>query len=238
MTEQPDFAWEVFRAINQRRRAIRHFDGAPVSEEVIAALVHEASLAPGSGNVQSYQFHWIRDRDLHARVARACNGQSAARTASALLVLTVHPRIGRQAMDKLAGHTGSLAPASRAYHAALAKKFRRVLQLAPLPLWTPLHLLLSAMLPSLSLLPMGGLAVRHWLARNAVYAAQTLMLAASARGLDSCPMEGFNAAAVARCLGLRRGTVIPVVIALGRRAGDARVEARWRKPLTDTLIIH
>jgi hypothetical protein len=37
-------------------------------------------------------------------------------------------------------------------------------------------------------------------------------------------------------LRLPRGTVIPLVIALGRRAPDARLEPRWRVPLEQAVI--
>jgi nitroreductase len=51
-------------------------------------------------------------------------------------------------------------------------------------------------------------------------------------------MEGFSATKVATLLGLPRGSVIPLVIALGYRADDARIEARWRRPMTDVVVRH
>jgi nitroreductase len=57
------------------------------------------------------------------------------------------------------------------------------------------------------------------------------MLAASAYGLDTCPMEGFNARKVAKALRLPRDLVLPLIIAIGHAAADARCEPRWRKPL-------
>ena len=50
---------------------------------------------------------------------------------------------------------------------------------------------------------------RNWTTRSAIFAAQIATLATSARGLDTCPMEGPNACNVARLLALRRGDVIP-----------------------------
>lgn len=64
------------------------------------------------------------------------------------------------------------------------------------------------------------------------------MLAAAAKGIDSCPMEGFSASRIAGLLGLPRGTVIPVIIALGYRTPAARVEPQWRRPLADLLVEH
>ncbi|MBX5483045.1 MAG: nitroreductase family protein [Myxococcaceae bacterium] len=73
---------------------------------------------------------------------------------------------------------------------------------------------------------------------DSMLAAQTLMLAASARGYDSCPMEGFNPIQVAKVLTIRRGAVIPLVIALGRRREGARVEPQWRRPFESAVVVH
>jgi nitroreductase len=51
-------------------------------------------------------------------------------------------------------------------------------------------------------------------------------------------MEGFNARKVAKILRLPRGTVIPVIIALGRRRTDARLEPRWRRPFEKAVVVH
>ena len=56
--------------------------------------------------------------------------------------------------------------------------------------------------------------------------------------LDACPMEGFNPSKVAKILGLPRGVVIPIVIALGRRHDEARVETRWRRTFEQAVVVH
>ena len=45
--------------------------------------------------------------------------------------------------------------------------------------------------------------------------AMTLMLAASAAGLATLPMEGFDERRVRRILGIPRSQIVPVVIAIG-----------------------
>lgn len=48
--------------------------------------------------------------------------------------------------------------------------------------------------------------------------AQTLMLAARGKGLDSCPMDGFDFDAVARLINLPANHVIGLMVAVGKRA--------------------
>lgn len=232
-------SWIGFCDANHRRRAVRDFDGTPIDEAAMRAILGEALLAPSSGNLQPYQLHWLRDPQMKARVAQACEAQRAAASAATLVVVVASRGIAtRTAAQQLehVEHSTALDAKSKAYYRAQLRKFSRFLRLAPL--LAPLRLLLSLIHPASSLLPLGAGGVRHWTARSGIYAAQTLMLAASARGIDSCPMEGFNAAKVARLLGVPRGAVLPIVIALGYRREGARIEPRWRRPIGDAVIEH
>jgi nitroreductase len=234
-------SWDGFRAANRFRRAIRDFGSTPIKESDIVALLDEARYAPSSGNLQPYAFHWIRDADMKKHVAAACNGQKAAASASELIVLVASPDIGKKTAAAQLAYVDSAATLdakSKQYHRQHIEKFLKILGIGAAPFWTPLLSLAALIRPALSLLPVGHLGSRHWAARNAIFAAQTVMLGAAAKGIDSCPMEGFSASAVAKILQLPRGTVIPIIIALGYRAEHARVEERWRRPLQDVLVAH
>ena len=231
--------WLSFCALNWRRRAIRDFDGSAIADADIKAVLEQALLAPSSGNLQPYELHWIGDPELKLRVAEACEAQRAARQRG-------DPdrggderrnrRAHRRRTLRYVEHEGALNADAKRYHMEQLTKFRRFLHIAPLLLWAPLRWLLALFDPVYALVPIGPSGVSHWTARSGIYAAQTLLLAASARGIDSCPMEGFNPRRVARALGLPRGSVIPIVIALGRRRADARIEPRWRRALAAAVV--
>lgn len=61
--------------------------------------------------------------------------------------------------------------------------------------------------------------------RSCGIAGQTLMLAAKAMGLDSCPMDGFDFAAVAKLINLPEDHVIAFMVAIGKGTKPA-----WPKP--------
>ncbi|WP_284322109.1 nitroreductase family protein [Dyella acidisoli] len=233
--------WAAFQAINAQRRAVRHFDGGLVDDEDIRAVLAEAQLAPSSNNLQPYRLHWIKDPQLRGAVAAACQNQRAASSASALIVLVASTDYCAQTLDGLSEHIEhytELSETSRAYHRKQIKTCRRFGYIGRLWLWAPLMALASWIAPVLTLLPLGAARTHQWAARGSLFAAQTLLLAATARGLDSCPMEGFNALKVARLLKLPRGAIIPLVIALGRRAPDARIEPRWRVRFDQAVVEH
>lgn len=60
-----------------------------------------------------------------------------------------------------------------------------------------------------------------WACKNAMLAAMSLMLAATAHGLSTCPMEGFDALRVRKILGIPPRYALPVVISLGYEASPA-----------------
>ncbi|UTW00955.1 nitroreductase family protein [Marinomonas rhizomae] len=233
--------WDTFQSINHQRRAIRDFCDKAISEDEIYAILTEAQFAPSSVNLQPYQFHWIRDSAKKAKIAEFCNGQKAAQTAAEIIVIVANTDFARDTIvEQLANidRSTTMPDKSKDYHRKNLTKFDKILKIGGLPIWTPIVSLLSMLRPCLSLLPIGHLGSRHWAARNATFAAQTLMLSASAKGIDSCPMEGFSSAKLSKLLNLPRGAVIPVVIALGYRSETARVEEQSRRSLKTITIEH
>ena len=230
--------WEHFQTINRTRRAIRDFENEQIPDQDIRDILHEAFLAPSSGNIQPYEIHWIKDPVLKAQVAKACNGQRAAASASTLFVLVSGTHIVKKSLRDYAAYIENSTSKSKVFNQKAFTTLNRFLKFAPLVFWTPLVGFFSMLLPALSLLPFGGLGVRHWVARNSIFAAQNLLLAAVAKGYDACPMEGFNAQKIAAILKLPYGAVIPVVIAVGKRRSDALVEPQWRRPFEDIVRVY
>lgn len=233
--------WSTFQQINRDRRAVREFDGTPIADDEVEALIGEALLAPSSGNSQPYVIHWLRDPAMMAAGAEACRNQRAARSASTLLVFVAGTRFALDTVSRFNAYvesTGELSERSRRFHQRESKTRRRFLRIAPWILWSPLVSLLTRVFPSFTLVPVGPSGVRHWAVRSALFAAQTILLAASARGLDSCPMEGFNPRKLGRILRLERGDVIALVVALGRRRSDALIDPRWRRAFEVAVHIH
>lgn len=240
-TQHPVLPWDGFQAANRFRRAIRKFSSARIPQDEVYALLTEAAFAPSSGNMQPYELHWIREPALKARIASACNGQKAAASAADFIVIVASPALGLRTAKAQLEHVESstaLGADSKAYYRKQVGMFQKIMGVGSSALWSPLVLLAALVRPTLSLIPIGHIGGRQWAARNAIFAAQTIMLGAAAKGIDSCPMEGFSASEVAKLLNLPRGAVIPLVIALGYRADDARIEERWRSPISDIVISH
>jgi nitroreductase len=97
--------------ILHRRRSIRIFDGGAVPEEVMRKSFELAQLSPSSSNLQPWQFIRIIG---HKTEAKACFlNQSAAVTASELIVAVARPDLWKESNSKLLGRilaSGSTKP--------------------------------------------------------------------------------------------------------------------------------
>jgi nitroreductase len=234
-----DLQWDTFSAINEHRRSVRDFTGEPLSDKDMRAILEATQLAPSSSNLQPDELHWVKDPGLCSRMAEACKGQRSAKSASAFVVIVAKWRGVKQTYQDFLAHVDHSAlydEKSKAYHHGRSKEISLISNPVARLLAGGFRFLLSFFTAHVTLAPFGTSGLHHWAARNSIFAAQALLLAASARGLDACPMEGFNPMRVAKVLGLGRGEVIPVVIAIGKRREDAKIEARWRRG--DAIVFH
>lgn len=228
------------RHLLSARRAIRDFSSRTLDRALLERIVLASGDAPSSQGVQPYEVHLVVEPELRARLARACNEQRGARSAQALAVFVVGPAITRRRIEESRAYyqTAPLPERSRAYHLGSLNLLAKAHNPWLLPLLGVARWALSIVQPSRSMLPLGSQGVRDWAARNAMLGAQSLLLAAGAHGVDSCPMEGFNGARVAEALGLAWGSAPILVVALGYRADDARVEPRWRRTAAQMVVTH
>lgn len=232
--------WDTFVELLRARRAVRDFADRPIAPGDLDAILDAAGQAPSSMGMQPYELHVVMTAARKALVAEACNGQRAARSAPVLVALVVGPGVSRSRIAEAERYyrDAPLPQRSRDYHLGGVRKLAKAHHRALLPFLGLAGALLAWLRPSRGFLPLGSRGLREWGARNAMLAAQNLMLAASARGLDSCPMEGFDGARVAKLLGLPASSAVAVVIALGHRSDDALIEPRWRRDIAAMVTAH
>jgi nitroreductase len=226
-----------------RRRAIRAFDPVPIPSAVREQLLNAARLAPSSFNSQPYRFYWVESSAKRGIVARLCMGQTAAATASALVVAVADlASLQSTAQQQLEWMRASGFPPDKLRDYARTAKIGRIL-FAPGPFnlfaalkWTLLRIL--NLCKPMGMPPLSRQSVFNWATKGTALACQNLMIAAEALGLNTCPMEGFDNLRLARYLGLsRKHHQIVMVIAIGKQAPDCVPQPQWRRPLSSTVTI-
>ena len=228
-------ALEQFETLVRSRRATRHFKPDPIPDDLLTRVLDAARWAPSGYNLQPTHFVVVTDPALKERLFPACMDQRQVREAPAVVVLTGDKRVAATHFADVMRSDAEAGCISEDYAALL----RRVVPLAfgqgPAGLgW----LWKATLLPGARLVrpipSMPAVHKRFWVTKQVMLSAMVLMLAASAAGLATVPMEGFDEGRVRRILGIPRWHVIPVVIPVGY-AADATLK-KTRLPLE--RIVH
>ncbi|MDB4977382.1 MAG: nitroreductase [Myxococcaceae bacterium] len=227
----------------EERRAIRDFAALEVDDKALREILEASLLAPSSSNLQLYRLHVVRSPEKRAALAAACMNQRAARSAPVLIAIAACPREAAAslreqglALDQEPNITDGGREHTRTHLATMRSVVRWTSSTLAVP-FLRAGLWVARWLRPVPDFATGEREFAAWAIRSSAFAAQTLMLAAQARGYATCPMEGFDRFRAQRTLGLANEHVW-LVIALGHMAEEARVEPRWRRPFSTLVCSH
>lgn len=215
----------------RQRRSVRAYLPERIPDAALDACFDLAILAPTSHNLECWQMIDVRDTIRLQALRHLCLDQPAATSAPHLIVAVARPDLWRLGRAMMREHIQkeqadpTLPKALREFLPLFELKYK--LQIPFLFEDGPLHILApfkrflmgcrSWFKPTMRG-PFGRHAQALWATKTAALACEYLMLALSAHGFDSCPMEGFDEPRVKRLLGLPRAAGIVMVIAAGRGA--------------------
>jgi nitroreductase len=225
------------------RRAIKSFDPVEIPQTTRTQLLDAARFAPSSFNMQPYRFYWIESPDQRATAVKLCLAQSPAATASALVVAVADigslRNTSKLQLDWMRS-SGFSEKKLRDY--ALTAKIGRILFMpGPFGLFGALKWMLFRLIhfwKTIGTPPVFRHDIFKWAGKSTSLACQNLMIAAEALGLNTCPMEGFDARRLSRFLGLSpRVHEIVMVIAVGKKSAAHIDQPQWRRPLEATVTV-
>ncbi len=185
-----------------QRYACRDFAaGQPVTREEIDVLLEAGRLAPSAFGLEPWRFVVVTDPARKAALARACFDQPVAHTAAAFIAIVALV----DALDPDSDYV-------RARFAAEARGGDTA----------PIYEAYRGMYDPET--------IAAWSQGQCNFAAAHILLQAASMGLSSCPIGGFDPAALAHALDLPPGETPALVIALGHCQAPA--PERIRKPLS------
>ncbi len=197
------------------RYATKKFDPTKkLSAADLANLLEVLRLAPSSYGLQPWHFIVVDDASLRQRIQAHAWNQSQVTDASHLIVLCARRDLPPEYIDE---YLRSMA-ATRGVTPADLAGFKNLLLNS-----------VSSRTPE---------AIREWSARQVYIAIGFLMAACAEKGIDSCPMEGFDPAGVEKELALGDTPWFPVLLCpVGYRSADDKhaAAAKVRFP-TETLV--
>ncbi len=197
-----------FTEIVQSRYATKKFTGEKITEAQFTQLQDLITLSASSFGLQPYKIIVVESDELKAKLAPAAYDQPQITTASHVLVFCAYSDIAKRIAqyDEMLKISGT-PDASREGYIGMMKQ---------------------------SLLGLSDEQKVAW-AKNQVYIALgNAINGAKAVGVDSCPMEGFDASAFSQILGLSSELTPVVLVPVGIAADTPRPKLRYT---TDELYI-
>jgi len=236
----------VSEAISLRRSVRLYKDESIDSEKVKQCLVN-ASLAPTSSNLQLWEFYHITDKDTLGKMAEACLGQNAAKTAQQVVVVVSRKDLWRKrAKANLAFLDASYGTENLGDKHAKRKKIASTYYGKIIPTVYSDFLGILGLIKYLVFQIIGVFRpiyrqtrlsdMRIVAHKSAGLAAQNFMISMAAIGYDTCPMEGSDTLRVKRILNLPRGAEINMAIACGIGDDKGIYGQRFRVPFDEVYF--
>lgn len=167
-----------------RRYAAKKFDSAKrVSEADLADILEAGRLSCSSANTQPWHITVITNPELRTTLKEASYGQAQVTDAGHLLVLSCMK-------DPLVRINRTVGLIKEKAGSEAAENYHKMV---------------------MGWIPPTPEAVFHWLKPQVYLALQAMILAAAEKGIDSCPMEGFNPAKYAEILGFTDKTPVALL---------------------------
>ncbi|WP_454813543.1 nitroreductase family protein [Labrys neptuniae] len=200
-----------WKAAIEGRVSANHFDPSHrLSDADIGELVRLATSAPSAYNLQNWRFIAVREAQAKARLRQAAHGQAKVGDAAVTFIVC----------GMLAGRVDLAARLRPAVEAGLM----------------PEGVVDGWVAAARRQFEDNAEAERDEAIRSASLAAATLILAASASGLASGPMTGFDAEAVRAGFGLGPDEIPVMLVAVGR-AAEGNGSQKPRRPLEDVMVL-
>lgn len=173
-----------------RRRATPHFEAKPIPEMALRTILELAGQAPSGYNLQPWRFIVVRTRDDRARLRRVAHDQERITEAPVVVIAVGVTSAWRRDLDEVL-REGARLGAGPADDASIERRKRAALDF------------------------LSGVRMDVWVNRHVMIAVTYMMLAAESYGLDTAPMEGFDAEGVKREFGVPDEDEVVALLALG-----------------------
>lgn len=208
-----------FSKLVYARRSVRKFTGEDLDDEKVRFALKMGLLAPNSSNLQAYQFLRIKKGDLKDALAYACMNQSAAKTASELIVclartdlIDEHCELMMEELSK----KGEVPAIVQTYYKKLAPFVYNVGLFSWKALLKFPFFFISGFFKPTPRGPLTHNDLLVWAQKSCALACENIMLGLRATGLDSCPMEGYDEWRVRKILKLKSGQHLCMILAVGK----------------------
>lgn len=220
--EAPALNAEEFIKVVETRRSIRSFTKASIPAAVVNKCLDMALLAPNSSGLQAWEFYWVRSLDKKQELVKACLSQPAASTAAELVVFVARtktwPTMRLKMLEKFNHSLVPVPHSARIYYEKLVPLVYGQGWFGIKGLVKKVIFFFRGLTQATPREPVSHSDMRVWAHKSTALACENYMLAMSAHGYDTCPMEGFDRVKIKKLLQLPCDAEVTMVISAGKRA--------------------
>ncbi|WP_319778658.1 nitroreductase family protein [Maridesulfovibrio sp.] len=205
-----------FPEILEKRRAVNYFDPErDVEQQLLKKIVEQAAKAPSSYNLQPWKLKVVRDKERKQALRALAFDQPKVTEAPVILILLAD-REGWKLEKSTVENVFNDFVESGKMQAEQKEWFAGVTQ---------------------GLYGRDEMAAQAFANKNTGLFAMSLMYAATANGLESHPMDGFDHEAVRKEFNIPDNYWIPMLIAIGYLKPGTQVPPKgWRESFEDMII--
>lgn len=194
--------------VKSRRSASKFIQGIDIPEQDLNEMFNLVKYAPSAFNLQHAHYVVVKDPALKEKVYEAANKQYKIRTASAVIAVMGNPDAYKDVALLNEGLLTLGAMSKQEYDLTVASTLAFYEE-------------------------RGEVFQREEAIRNASLSAMQLMLIAKDLGWDTCPMIGFDPAALSEVLDTPRSYVPVLLIAIGKEDTSSQRPRGYRKPVAE-----
>ena len=225
------------------RRSVRIFKKEGIDSDKVKKCIMNATLAPNSSNLQTWEFYHVTNKTVLNSITKACFNQNAAKTANQIVVFVVRKDLWRKRakanIDFLNSVFDKKMGKNTEKNRKLALKYYKVaIPTMYISFFGILGLLryiffqiIGIFRPIFREVRLSDLRiVSH---KSTALAAQNFMISMTEIGYDTCPMEGSDTSRIKKILNLPSSAEINMVIGCGIRDEKGIYTERYRIPFEE-----
>lgn len=203
---------EFTKLIEKRHSANNFMKEVVITESDLMPIFNDIKLVPSAFNLQHTEYITVLNEELKEQVQEAANGQYKVHTASAVVIVTADRYAYRQteALNKGLKDLGIITSSELQEMVESNARFYE---------------------------ERGEEFMKEDAIRNASLSAMMFMLAAKNRGLDTCPMIGYDQQKIRQLLDIPSTHEIVMMITVGKEKESSKRLRGYRKPIEEFVKI-
>jgi len=225
------------------RRSVRIFKKEGIDSDKVKKCIINATLAPNSSNLQTWEFYHVTNKTVLNSITKACFNQNAAKTANQIVVFVVLKDLWRKGAKANIDFLNSVFDKKMGKNTEKNRKMALKYYKVAIPIMYTSFFGILGLLRYIFFQTVGIFRpifrevrlsdIRIVSHKSTALAAQNFMISMTEIGYDTCPMEGSDTSRIKKILNLPSSAEINMVIGCGIRDEKGIYTERYRIPFEE-----